>query len=171
MDKNTTLWKVGIIGERGVGKTSLISRFVFGVFPPNGNEDLSLQLVRKKVNCTKKNLEVLLQEMDPANLSPKKIENSKAVILVSDVTRMDSLDAVERLGKKVLDMNPRINVVIVGNKSDLKYMAEFWMEEIKCVSEDLNALLYGVVSAKTGENVEEGFTYMCRKIVKGTTLI
>ncbi|MFP3318686.1 MAG: Ras family protein [Thermoplasmata archaeon] len=171
MEKNVTLWKVGILGERGVGKTSLINRFVFGSFPQNGGDDLSLQLVRKKIDCNIANLEVLFQEMDPGNLSPKKVENSKALILVSDVTRMESLDTIEKIGKRALDINPKVNIVIVGNKSDLKYMAEFWVEEIKCVSDNLNAILYGVVSAKTGENVEDGFKIMCKKIMKGTNKV
>ncbi|MEM3325107.1 MAG: Ras family protein [Thermoplasmata archaeon] len=166
MEKNLILWKVGVIGDKGVGKSSLITRFVYGTFSPNGGDDFSSQFVRKKIACSEKNLEVLLQEIEPSTLSPKKLESAKAVILVSDVTRMDSLDHIEKIGKRVQEVNPKAHIVIVGNKSDLKYMAEFWLEEIKCVSENLNGMLYGVVSAKTGENVEDGFTFMCKKILK-----
>ncbi len=166
MEKNVILWKVGIIGDKGVGKSSLITRFVYGTFPPNGADDFSSQLVRKKIDCKQSNLEVLLQEIEPSTLSPKKVENAKAIILVSDVTRVDSLDLIEKIGKRVQEINPKVHMVIIGNKSDLKYKAEFWLEEIKCVSENLNAILYGVTSAKTGENVEDGFTFMCRKIIK-----
>jgi len=166
MEDGEALWKIGVIGEHGVGKTSLINRFVYDSFTNSGSGDFSNQFVKKRVDCGEKCIEALLLEIDPKNLSPRKILGTKAMILIGDVTNIDTLDSMEKLGQRIQEINPKTKLIFIANKSDLKYMAQFWIEEVKCISKKYNGIVYGVVSAKTGENVKEGFSFMCHKIIK-----
>jgi len=166
MEDGEALWKIGVIGEHGVGKTSLINRFVYDSFTNSASGDFSNQFVKKRVDCGEKCIEALLLEIDPKNLSPRKILGTKAMILIGDVTNIDTLDSMEKLGQRIQEINPKTKLIFIANKSDLKYMAQFWIEEVKCISKKYNGIVYGVVSAKTGENVKEGFSFMCHKIIK-----
>lgn len=170
MEDSETLWKIGLIGENGVGKTSLINRFVYDSFLTNTYTDFSNQFVKKKVDCGEKCVEALIIEIDPKNLSPRKIMGTKAMLIVGDVTNIDTLDSMEKFAKRIQEINPKTKLIFIGNKSDLKYMAQYWIEEVKCLSKEYNGIVYGVVSAKTGENVKEGFSFMCSKIIKAKTV-
>ncbi|MDP8012251.1 MAG: Ras family protein [Thermoplasmata archaeon] len=166
MEDGETLWKIGVIGERGVGKTSLINRFVYDSFTNSSSGEFTSQFIKKKVDCGEKCVETLLMEIDPKNLSPRKIIGTKAMIIIGDVTNIDTIDSMEKLGERIQEINPKTKLIFIANKSDLKYMAQYWVDEVKCIAEKYNGIVYGVVSAKTGENVKEGFSFMCHKIIK-----
>ncbi len=165
MDSDRPIWKIGVVGERGVGKTSLINRLVFDSFQDSSDGDYDSHFVKKKFVCEGNEIELLFLEIDPHTLSPKKITGTKAVVFLSDVTDEKTLEDLEYLARDVYEINQKTNFIFLGNKCDLKYNAKFWLDDIKNIAKNYKNSIYGVVSARTGENITPGLNFVCKKIL------
>ncbi|AGB04363.1 Ras family [Aciduliprofundum sp. MAR08-339] len=152
------IWKVCVLGDKSVGKTSLIRRFVYDAFESEIDETLQSKTCRRKVG------EVTLLIWDVSvyeqNIKPI-LSGAKAIIIVGDLTRRETLETMGQIAE-FLDGH-KAQKIFVANKNDLKYRAEFWKDELEDIS-DAFGYPYFLTSAKTGENVETVFS----SIVEGT---
>ncbi len=159
-----------LLGDSAVGKTSLIRQYVIDEF-----DDKYISTIGKKV--TRK--ELALDTSDgPAQLDlmiwdiigqkgyrysqATSFYNAKGAIMVSDLTRKDTLDSVLSYWiPLVLRILGPIPIVFLGNKSDLVDEYEYGLDEINKVANSCEPFGYGrsayLSSAKTGENVEQAF--------------
>ncbi len=169
MDPERPIWKIGVVGERGVGKTSLINRLVFDSFQDSSDGDYDSHFVKKKFICEGNEVELLFLEIDSHTLSPKKITGTKAIVFLSDLTDSKTLDDMEYLAKDVYKINSKTNFIFLGNKCDLKYNAKFWIEDIKDIAKNYKNSVYGVISARTGENISPGLSFVCKRILNGSS--
>ncbi len=145
------IWKVCVIGDKSVGKTSLIKRFVFDTFGEDNEETLESRAFKKKFG----NILLMIWDVSVYEEHIDRIlAGSKAIIIMGDITREETYETMEEL-TKFLNGN-KTKKIFVGNKSDLKYMAEFWKKELERLSKKYRSP-YMISSAKTGENVEEVF--------------
>jgi small GTP-binding protein len=159
-----------LLGDSGVGKTCLIQRHVVDTF-----DDKYISTIGKKV--TKKEL-MLDTPRGQAQMSlmiwdiigqkgyrysqATSFYNAKGAIMVSDLTRKDTLDSV--LGywiPMVLRILGPIPIIFVGNKADLVDERQYGLEELEKVAQNCEPFGYGrhvyLSSAMTGENVECAF--------------
>jgi small GTP-binding protein len=166
--------KVCLLGDEGVGKTSLIRRFVFDQF-----DDVYQRTIGTKIS--KKDL--LLQGRDgkPVQLflmiwdiighkSSKKVPATyyagvEGILVVFDITRPETFSDLDYWVNSIMaDKNYSPVVVMLGNKSDLEGQRRVPDEQIMATANKLNAK-YFLTSARTGQNVEEAFIYMGRELV------
>lgn len=159
-----------LLGDSAVGKTCLIQRFVIDNY-----DDKYITTIGKKV--TKKDL-VLDTQAGQAKMSlmiwdiigqkgyrysqATSFYNAKGAIMVSDLTRKDTLDSVMGYWiPMVLRILGPIPIIFVGNKADLVNERQYGLDELEKVAESCEAFGYGryayLSSAKTGENVETAF--------------
>ncbi len=149
--KAPKIWKVCVIGDKGVGKTSLVKRFVFNTFSESQEETAESKAYRRKVGDTTLMIwDISVYEEHV----PRILSGAKAIIIVGDVTRRETYDTMGQIGE-FLDGH-RAMKIFVGNKEDLKYRAEFWKDELLSMAEAFDSQ-YIFTSAKTGENVEALF--------------
>ncbi len=165
MDTQKPTWKIVILGDKEVGKTSLINRYVYNTFDSITNSN-SWTFIRKTVKCKKGTVNILLNEVHMNTFSEEKILGSKIAIIVSDLTRIDTLNTVDILAKKIRKISPKTRIVIIANKLDMKYNAKYWIDEIKDIVNYNEAFTFGIVSAKTGENLFEGVEILCEKVLE-----
>ena len=145
------IWKVCVIGDKSVGKTSLIRRFVFNTFSEDGEETLESTAYKKKFNNT------LLMIWDVSvyeEYVERILAGAKAIIVMGDITRDKTYETMEEIARFLNGHKGK--KIFVGNKNDLKYMAKFWKNELEDLAKKFESP-YIITSAKTGENVEEVF--------------
>ncbi len=152
------IWKVSVIGDQGVGKTSLVKRFVFNTFNGEGERDEGTKVYKKKVG----NVLLMIWDVSVYEEHIDRILNgSKAIVIMGDITRYRTYETMDEMAQYINGY--KIPKIFVGNKNDLKYRAEFWKDELEELSSKYSSP-YFFTSAKTGENVNEIFKYVVEKI-------
>lgn len=167
-------WKVVMLGDFAVGKTSLISRYVYDKF-----SDLYLTTIGVKV--TRKNVvindsaraDLLLWDIAGSDqfmkITPDYVKGASAGIVVGDFTRKPTIDNMLFHVELLLNENPEAQVFIVLNKSDLVEDTE---EYISITRDKLKGIGYKSItatSAKEGSNINTLFHDLSYSILQSIT--
>ncbi|MEM9926030.1 MAG: Rab family GTPase [Cyanobacteria bacterium P01_D01_bin.50] len=168
--------KICLIGDYGVGKTSLIRRFVDRQFSDQYLSTVGVKISRKSVEVTdsqqQKNIKLLLLiwDIEGSNkfkgISTSYFQGATGAIIVGDVTRPESLENISEHLQKFLKVNPKGKAAIALNKSDL-IDAEFLEKyrHIYSFSDNSNFVSTNTTSAKTGTNVDEIFQSLTHSMI------
>ena len=169
VNKEVKKFKIILLGEKGVGKTSLIDRYVSNKFSNFENSGIKDAVQNKKYEVDK-NLTADLSINDTSEVEnlgkfPREFFNdSHGAILVFSLTDHRSF---ERLSywKEELDSNAPRDVVIcyLGNQADRTADRKVTVDEINNLVGDN---LYYDVSAKTGNNVSLAFEQLTIGIIE-----
>jgi small GTP-binding protein len=156
--------KVMLTGSFGVGKTSLFRQFIFSKFSERYLTTIGVVVNKKEINVDGDSLNILLWDV-AGEVSQDKVPHSyllgtSGIIYVFDLSRPMTFANLESDIAYLRSKVPGVAIKIVGNKSDL-----VTKEQLLEIEEKL-AVPYDIVtSAKTGENVEELFQMLGRKIL------
>ena len=170
LDSDTIPLKIVLIGEAGVGKTSIISQFIDKIF----QEDL--QASTGGTFCSKTlNLEngqtIKFDIWDTAgqekyrSLTKLFYKDSSAAILVYDITRQDSFDELKNYWAKQITeetTNSKIILVVDANISDLSEKEVVDELKVRKFPEEINAL-FCISSAKSSIGINELFLEIAKK--------
>ncbi|MHA1264221.1 MAG: Rab family GTPase [Candidatus Helarchaeota archaeon] len=164
----TRSYKITVVGNGGVGKTTLIIRYTEKRFRESYIPTIGVQWTVK--NLRHKGYDVILTLWDIAGqeefkkIRSKFYEGSDASIIVFDITDLSSFNQVEMWLKEVRQFCGNIPYILLGNKIDLE-------EDRKVTKELIQSLIkrhhlpYFETSAKTGENVIDMFNAIIEKLV------
>jgi small GTP-binding protein len=151
--------KICMVGAFGVGKTSLVARYVRSIFSGKYQTTVGVKIDKKVVQSG--GVEVTLVLWDLAGedalttVKPSQLKGSSGYILVVDGLRRQTLDVAIDLQRRVTAAIGAVPFVCVLNKADVR---EVW--EVKPADlEPLTAQHWTLIetSAKTGAGVEELF--------------
>lgn len=168
--------KICLVGDFNVGKTSLIRRFVDRQFSDQYLSTVGVKISRKNVELEevagKKNVQVqlLIWDLEGSTkfkaITPTYLQGSKGVIIVADLTRSETIEHIQEHIKLFLSMNPKGQIIVALNKSDLLDEAKIAkiMASYPLASEKVSAIYN--TSAKTGENVDETFQTLTAKMME-----
>jgi GTP-binding nuclear protein Ran len=165
------VFKICVIGDEGVGKSSLIRRYVDDKF--DEGYSIEKQIRRKDelyVSVEEKGLPrsnvIALNIWDLVGnfIMKQAYINAKGAILVCDVSEKVSLYTLEYWKTDLFKITGEIPLLVVGNKTDLKDNLRVKQKELKKESKKLNADSIGV-SAKTGEHVKDAFYMLAQKLI------
>ncbi|XP_005176344.1 ras-related protein Rab-21 [Musca domestica] len=164
-------FKVVLLGEGCVGKTSIVLRYVEDKFNPQHISTLQASFLTKKVNLDNGN-KVQLNIWDTAGqerfhaLGPIYYRGSHGAILVYDITDQDSFQKVKNWVKELKRMlGSEIILTIAGNKIDLEEQRTVQEDDAVAYAESVGAH-YFETSAKTNENIDELFMELTRLMVQ-----
>lgn len=167
--------KICLIGDGGSGKTTLIRKFVFDMFDDKYIHTIGTKVTKKVVMLPEENIELTLMIWDiqgqKNDLGIKTyMEGAEGALVVSDVTRLETLDHVPDWIVSFFEVAGQVPVVLLGNKSDLVDKMLFGEDELKFLCNKLKKQGYNaqsmLTSAKTGLNVELAFKTLGKEIVK-----
>ena len=158
--------KVCLLGDFGVGKTSLVRRFVEGHFDDKYLSTIGVRISRKTLQRSSGTLNLLLWDLAGAqefNTQSSYLVGVAAALIVCDLTRRETLASYTKYVQQVRAVSPVAPLVFVGNKADLTAEREITEEELRGYSETLGGD-YVLASAKTGEGVEPAFELLAEKV-------
>ncbi|XP_037532021.1 ras-related protein Rab-25b isoform X1 [Nematolebias whitei] len=164
------VFKVVLIGESGVGKSNLLSRFTKNEFNHDSRTTIGVEFSTRTVQLN--GFTIKAQIWDTAGLERYRAITSAyyrgavGALLVFDITKHLTYESVERWLKELYEhADPHIVVMLVGNKSDLESERSVPMEEAKDFAEK-KGLLFLETSALQSTNVEAAFSRVLAEIHK-----
>ena len=169
MSSNSESIKIVLIGESGVGKTSIISQFVNQVFQEDV-ETSSSGTYNSKTLIYDNNKVLKLEIWDTAgqekyrSLASMFYKEASAAILVYDITRKDSFEQIQQYWASQIKENSPSNIILAlcGNKSDLIEEEKVDEEEARNYAKEINALFYPT-SAKNDSGITDLFLQIAKK--------
>lgn len=175
VEAKTYKLKICLVGEEGVGKTSLIHRFVSGAFDESYIRTLGAVVSKKTVALGTFHGRPVHVDMMILDIMGKRtflqlfkdayFNGAKGILAVFDVTRKASLRDLTAWIDGVRESVGPIPVYVLGNKTDLKERWETTNEDVSTVLGSYECpVLY--TSAKSGDNVEEAFQGLAKTIVE-----
>lgn len=167
-------FKVCIFGDGGVGKTTLIRRFLTRIFEEDIKMTIGADFSVKKVEVEGK--QVTLRIWDFAGeerfrvLLPSFAKGADGGIFMYDITRYSSMkdinDWLSIFEYFVSESESKIPIIMVGGKTDLEDKRSIEPEETLEISRALDLQGHFECSSKTGDNVEEVFKYIAKKMIE-----
>ena len=157
--------KVCLVGEAGVGKSSLVRRFVYNQFDERYLPTLGANISKKDlvVETPRGPVGVVLTVWDIMGaatfrdlLKDAYFPEAQGVLAVADLTRPETVTALPTWIDAVHSVSGRVPVVVLGNKSDLP-AAPGAQGELDKLPEDF-AVEKHITSAKTGQGVDQAFS-------------
>ncbi|XP_066500560.1 RAB5A, member RAS oncogene family, b [Hoplias malabaricus] len=166
-------FKLVLLGESAVGKSSLVIRFVKGQFHEFQESTIGAAFLTQTV-CLD-DTTVKFEIWDTAgqeryhSLAPMYYRGAQAAIVVYDITNKESFARAKNWVKELQrQASPNIVIALAGNKLDLEKNRDLDYQEAKSYAED-NSLLFMETSAKTSTNVKEIFMAIAKKLPKNET--
>jgi small GTP-binding protein len=170
--------KICIIGDFGVGKTSLIRQFVDRQFSDEYLSTVGVKISRKLVDLLEtsqdkpQQIQMLIWDVEGSNkfkaIAPSYFQGAKGAVIVGDVTQEETLEHVTEHIKNFLAVNPKSYIAIALNKSDLiesEYLANIRQIYQHKFEDRTNVLSTYLTSAKTGENVDNIFLALAHSLI------
>ena len=126
--------KVILIGDSAVGKTNIMGKYLKGQFLENSKATVGVEFGSKLFNID--NHKIKAQIWDTAiqekykSITGAYYKGSKGAFVVYDITRRDTFDSTDRwINDLKASADPKINIILIGNKSDLDDKREVSKEQ------------------------------------------
>ena len=162
--------KICLLGAFGVGKTSLVQRFVYNRFEEKYLSTIGVRVAQKDVQPVSGQplMRMLIWDIEGYEAGKAINKNyyigASGGILVADVTRPDTFSELERIVKQFKNVNPDAALILAVNKIDLIEDTDFIEERLNQLNADWANKHYPT-SAKNGLNVPELFFYLYDKLI------
>ncbi|NHI94525.1 MAG: GTP-binding protein [Candidatus Lokiarchaeota archaeon] len=167
------IYKLIIIGDPAVGKTSLINRFIQDQFESEYKETIGTNIVKKVVKLEKDIVNFTIWDIAGqerwTDMRQVYYKGAAAAMIVYDVTRKITFQHVENYWypdlKNFLEVK-NIPLILIANKNDLqKNLIRVNSIEGEDLASHIGALKFIEASARTGHNVDQAFTYMAKTLL------
>jgi small GTP-binding protein len=164
------IFKLILIGNSGVGKSSIIQRYMKNTFEESYKCTIGVDFLMKTLNLNGKT--VKLQLWDTAGQEKYKsmvasyYRGANVALVVFDITSHASFDSLPVWIENYYKNGPEEkNIILIGNKKDMEESRQVTRQEAEIFSET-NNMMYFETSAKEGDNIEYIFTYAAEKLLE-----
>lgn len=162
--------KIVMLGLWGVGKTSLVQRYVHSIYEEKYHSTIGVKTDSKDVSLGDEHLKLMIWDIAGAEadfaVPLHYVQGAEGCLLVIDGTRPESLDcALDMMEDIQENLGPLPCVVVVVNKSDLDWKLRD--TDLTTRLEPLGCQIFKC-SAKTGENVEEAFLALAQALAESS---
>ena len=169
-------FKVVLVGESGVGKTSMITQFIDQIFQEDQQSTTGGTFSTKDVICEGSKI-LRFEIWDTAgqekyrSLTTMFYKDANAAVMVYDVTRAESFEELKNYWAKQIKENSPENIILViaANKSDLIEQEQVDEGEARNFAKELNAIFIST-SAKSSEGINSLFEEIAKKYTGSTDI-
>jgi len=155
------VFKITVIGDGAVGKTSLIKKYTQGSFQKDYIKTLGAQFSKYDEEIEGDNCKLFFWDIAGQRefdfMRPTFYKGSKAAIIVFSYTDENSFNHIEEWHEDIKKYMGDLPIVLFGNKIDLVDEKDLEDEKVKEIVEDRDFLGYYKTSAKTGTGVYKAF--------------
>ena len=163
--------KVCMLGATGVGKTSLVRRFVQSIYSEKYHSTIGVKIDKKLVTVGETEVNLLLWDLqgedETFKIRPAFLRGASGYFIVVDLTRHETFVTAFSIQQMVEREVGPLPFLVLFNKNDLDEQFEILPTELE------NMMQYGWkmfrTSAKSGERVEEAFQKLAEKMLKNQT--
>ncbi|KAK9477638.1 ras family-domain-containing protein [Lipomyces japonicus] len=169
-DEYDYLFKVVLIGDSGVGKSNLLSRFTRDEFNIDSKSTIGVEFATRSISVDSKTIKAQIwdtagQERYRA-ITSAYYRGAVGALLVYDISKNNTYENVTRWLKELRDhADSNIVIMLVGNKSDLKDLRAVPTDEAKNFAAE-NNLSFIETSALNSSNVEAAFQNILTEIYR-----
>ncbi|HEY9638350.1 MAG TPA: Rab family GTPase [Coleofasciculaceae cyanobacterium] len=168
--------KICLVGDFGVGKTSLIRRFVEHQFSDQYLSTVGVKISKKTIELQAveqqqtQNLQLMIWDLEGHTkfkaIAPSYLQGASGAFVVADVTRNETIERIPEHIKLFSSINPKGVIIIALNKSDLVDEEKLEkLEQLLQTSKQERVIAIYRTSAKTGSNVDEIFHKLAHRII------
>ena len=162
--------KIVIVGETGVGKTSLMQMYTEGTFSTQVSSTIGSTCTEKELTMNDQTYVVSLWDTagqeSYRTIVPMYFRGASIAIIVFDVTNPKSLDAVDYWKQTIKEtLNSEVVVVLCANKIDLLEQRKISDDDIQTKAKTLD-IPYFMTSAATGTGVNNMFEFGLSQVFK-----
>ena len=164
------IFKLILIGNSGVGKSSILNRYMNKTFEESYKCTIGVDFLMKSIEINGKT--VKLQLWDTAGQEKYKsmvasyYRGANVALVVFDITNHESFDSLPGWIENYYKNGPeQKNIILIGNKKDMIEERQVTQEEAELFSQT-NNMIYFETSAKDGDNIDYVFTYAAEKLVE-----
>lgn len=162
--------KVVVLGSQGVGKTSVVIRYVGGMFSKAVSPTIGASFFTYKLNVD--NYRVKLQVWDTAgqerfrSMAPMYYRKANAAMLIYDITSSDTFyDIKDWVSELKRNVDTPIVTCLVGNKCDLQEGRQVKQEDAQDYADSIDSLFFET-SALKNTGIEEAFLEVAKRLIK-----
>ncbi|KAE8723899.1 Ras-related protein YPTC6 [Hibiscus syriacus] len=169
-DEYDYLFKVVLIGDSGVGKSNLLSRFTRNEFCLESKSTIGVEFATRTLQVEGRTVKAQIwdtagQERYRA-ITSAYYRGALGALLVYDVTKPTTFENVNRWLKELRDhADPNIVIMLIGNKTDLKHLRAVSTEDAQTYAEK-EGLSFIETSALDATNVEKAFQTILSEIYR-----
>ena len=161
--------KLLVVGESGVGKTSLIERYVNNTFVLHCQATVGEDIKRKTVEINGQVVDLIIWDSPGQtayrNITVQSIRDSDAVIIVYDISRRQSFQTLPVWIQKIDMYAPNAQKILVGNKCEPDVIRQVTFAEARAFGEQLGLTLMEV-SVKLPQHVDEMFDVITERVLQ-----
>ena len=162
--------KILTAGEGGVGKTTLLHRYVEGKFSADTRMTIGVEFFLKEVNVDTQHCTLQLWDFGGQErfrfLLESYVLGAKGALLMFDLTRLITLEKIEQWVNIVRRADPNLPILFLGTKNDLEEEIQVNDDYAEEFIKAYNLIDYLKISSKTGENVLQAFEILTKEILE-----
>ena len=163
-------FKIIIVGDISVGKTSIIKRFIENKFSDELKSTLINENLKKKIRIDSSTI-VTLNIWDTIGderfriLTRQFYQDAHGALLIFDITNKETFNKLDIWIKDIIENSPPDCILmLIGNKYDLKDNRKISYDDANILSQRFN-IFYYEVSAKSGNNIALAFEQLTYRII------
>ncbi len=166
------LFKLIIAGDGGVGKTTLVDRYVNGTFHDNSRITLGVQFMVKRLVVDNNPIDLQIWDFGGEDrfrfILPAYCRGAHGAIFMYDTTSPPSLYHIDEWLHLLRSQGGNFPMVVGGTKVDLVGYRKVSLEEALAVANKSGIANVVEVSSKTGNNVDALFETLCLQMMKAS---
>ena len=162
------LFKIIVLGDCAVGKSNIISKYSKNIFNRSSKSTIGVELITKFYKYDDKLIKVNIWDTAGQERFTSMIttyyKGAKGAFLVYDITRKYTFNNIDNWLKELISINSnRINIILIGNKSDLSLLRKVSKNEAKEKADKYGIKFYET-SALDSTNIKNIFEEMIKDI-------
>ncbi len=155
-----------MLGAFAVGKTSLVARYVHGIFSEKYQTTLGVKIDKKVVEVGNQEVSLVLWDLYGEDQFQRVqsfyLRGSSGYLLVADGTRAETLEVALSIQQRTQEVLGSVPFILMLNKRDLPWqVSEAEVNKLRARGWDIH-----YTSARTGEGVEESFTALAKQMLQ-----
>jgi small GTP-binding protein len=167
-------YKVMLLGDASVGKTSLTLRYISGFFLEDLKLTIGVDFYSKTTDFNGKKVKLQIWDFGGEErfrfLLSQYCKGANGAFFLYDITKSLTLDHLPDWTQIIREHAGDIPIMLIGSKKDLEEFRDVSTEDGDLAAKKYNLTSVMELSSKTGENVEQAFEIMTKILIEKTSV-